>query len=343
MDTLHTDNTNLNPTSIDIRALNEKIERESAFVELLALEMNKVIVGQKEMITNLLIGMLSDGHVLLEGVPGLAKTLAINTLATCVGGDFSRIQFTPDLLPADLVGTMIYNQKKEEFTIRKGPIFANFILADEINRAPAKVQSALLEAMQERQVTIGDTSYKLPKPFLVLATQNPIEQEGTYPLPEAQVDRFMLKVVLKYPQKLEEQLIIRQNISSKGFPKASQILSPDKIEAAKAVVKEVYLDEKIERYIVDIVYATRTPEEYGLSNLKHLIEYGCSPRASINLALAAKALAFINRRGYVIPEDVRTVCHNVLRHRIGLSYEAEAEEIDVETIINTILNKVQVP
>jgi MoxR-like ATPase len=343
MDTLHTDNTNLNPTSIDIRALNEKIERESAFVELLALEMNKVIVGQKEMITNLLIGMLSDGHVLLEGVPGLAKTLAINTLATCVGGDFSRIQFTPDLLPADLVGTMIYNQKKEEFTIRKGPIFANFILADEINRAPAKVQSALLEAMQERQVTIGDTSHKLPKPFLVLATQNPIEQEGTYPLPEAQVDRFMLKVVLKYPQKLEEQLIIRQNISAQGFPKASQILSPDKIEAAKAVVKEVYLDEKIERYIVDIVYATRTPEEYGLNNLKHLIEYGCSPRASINLALASKALAFINRRGYVIPEDVRTVCHNVLRHRIGLSYEAEAEEIDVETIINTILNKVQVP
>jgi MoxR-like ATPase len=287
--------------------------------------------------------MLSDGHVLLEGVPGLAKTLAINTLAKCVGGEFSRIQFTPDLLPADLVGTMIYNQKKEEFTIRKGPIFANFILADEINRAPAKVQSALLEAMQERQVTIGDTSHKLPKPFLVLATQNPIEQEGTYPLPEAQVDRFMLKVVLKYPQKNEEQLIIRQNISAQGFPKASQILSPEKIEVAKQIVKEVYLDEKIERYIVDIVYATRTPEEYGLNNLKHLIEYGCSPRASINLALAAKALAFINRRGYVIPEDVRSVCHNVLRHRIGLSYEAEAEQIDVETIINTILNKVQVP
>ncbi|MFP5470089.1 MAG: AAA family ATPase [Bacteroidia bacterium] len=330
-------------TAVDIKALNEKIERESAFIDLLLLEMNKVIVGQQEMIKNLLIGMLSDGHVLLEGVPGLAKTLAINTLAKCVGGEFSRIQFTPDLLPADLVGTMIYNQKKEEFTIRKGPIFANFILADEINRAPAKVQSALLEAMQERQVTIGDTSHKLPKPFLVLATQNPIEQEGTYPLPEAQVDRFMLKVVLKYPQKNEEQLIIRQNISAQGFPKANQILSPEKIEVAKQIVKEVYLDEKIERYIVDIVYATRTPDDYGLSNLKPLIEFGCSPRASINIALAAKALAFINRRGYVIPEDVRSVCHNVLRHRIGLSYEAEAEQIDVETIINTILNKVQVP
>lgn len=330
-------------TTIDIKALNERIEKESAFVDLLTMEMKKVIVGQEDMIQNLLIGMLSDGHVLLEGVPGLAKTLAINTLANSIGGDFSRIQFTPDLLPADLLGTMIYNQKKGDFTIKQGPIFANFILADEINRAPAKVQSALLEAMQERQVTIGENTFQLPKPFLVLATQNPIEQEGTYPLPEAQVDRFMLKVVLGYPKKEEEQLIIRQNISSKPFPKANQVLSPEQIIKAKDVVKEVYLDEKIEKYIVDIVYATRSPKDFGLNDLEHLIEFGCSPRASINLALASKALAFINRRGYVIPEDVRAVCHNVLRHRIGLSYEAEAENIDVETIINTILNQVQVP
>ena len=329
--------------SNDISALNERIAKESAFIDALKLEMNKVIVGQDDMIQNLLIGMLSDGHVLLEGVPGLAKTLAINTLATCIGGEFSRIQFTPDLLPADLLGTMIYNQKKEEFTIKQGPIFANFILADEINRAPAKVQSALLEAMQERQVTIGDKTFELPKPFLVLATQNPIEQEGTYPLPEAQVDRFMLKVVLDYPKKAEEQLIIRQNISSTPFPKASKMLSPKEIIKAKEVVREVYLDEKIEKYIVDIVYATRTPKDYGLNDLEHLIEFGCSPRASISIALAAKALAFINRRGYVIPEDVREVCANVLRHRIGLSYEAEAEEVNVETIINTILNKIQVP
>lgn len=332
-----------NTNALDIKALNERIEKESAFVDLLMMEMKKVIVGQEDMVKNLLIGMLSNGHVLLEGVPGLAKTLAINTLANCVGGEFSRIQFTPDLLPADLLGTMIYNQKKEEFTIKQGPIFANFILADEINRAPAKVQSALLEAMQERQVTIGETTFPLPKPFLVLATQNPIEQEGTYPLPEAQVDRFMLKVVLGYPKKEEEQLIIRQNIASTPYPKANQVLSPEQILKAKDIVREVYLDEKIEKYIVDIVYATRTPKEFGLNDLEHLIEFGCSPRASINLALASKALAFINRRGYVIPEDVRAVCYNVLRHRIGLSYEAEAEQIDVETIINTILNKIQVP
>jgi MoxR-like ATPase len=286
---------------------------------------------------------LSNGHVLLEGVPGLAKTLAINTLSRAVNVEFSRIQFTPDLLPADLIGTMIYNQKKEDFTIKKGPIFSNFILADEINRAPAKVQSALLEAMQERQITIGDETYKLPEPFLVLATQNPIEQEGTYPLPEAQVDRFMLKVVLDYPNKEHEKLIIRQNISSKPFPKPNAVINPDQILKAREVVREVYMDEKIEQYIVDIVGATRNPKENGLEELESLIEFGGSPRASINLALAAKAYAFINHRGYVIPEDVREICKDVLRHRIGLSYEAEAENITVSQIIDTILNKVQVP
>jgi MoxR-like ATPase len=295
------------------------------------------------MVQRLLIGLLSNGHVLLEGVPGLAKTLAINTLSRAVNVEFSRIQFTPDLLPADLIGTMIYNQKKEDFTIKKGPIFSNFILADEINRAPAKVQSALLEAMQERQITIGDETYKLPEPFLVLATQNPIEQEGTYPLPEAQVDRFMLKVVLDYPNKEHEKLIIRQNISSKPFPKPNAVINPDQILKAREVVREVYMDEKIEQYIVDIVGATRNPKENGLEELESLIEFGGSPRASINLALAAKAYAFINHRGYVIPEDVREICKDVLRHRIGLSYEAEAENITVSQIIDTILNKVQVP
>ncbi|MGB1041698.1 MAG: AAA family ATPase [Flavobacteriales bacterium] len=323
--------------------LNEKIKNESAFVSLLTQEIGKVIVGQEHMVERLLIGLLSNGHVLLEGVPGLAKTLAINTLSKAVSVDFSRIQFTPDLLPADLIGTMIYNQKKEDFTIKKGPIFSNFILADEINRAPAKVQSALLEAMQERQITIGDETYKLPEPFLVLATQNPIEQEGTYPLPEAQVDRFMLKVVLDYPEKEHEKLIIRQNISSTPFPKPNSVINPDQILKAREVVREVYLDEKIEQYIVDIVGATRNPADNGMEELESLIEFGGSPRASINLALAAKAYAFVKRRGYVIPEDVRAICKDVLRHRIGLSYEAEAENITVEQIIDTILNTVQVP
>lgn len=328
---------------MDVREINEKIQRESAFVDLLFNEMDKVIVGQRYMVERLLIGMLSNGHVLLEGVPGLAKTLAINTLSKCVGGQFSRIQFTPDLLPADLVGTMIYNQKKEEFSIKKGPIFANFVLADEINRAPAKVQSALLEAMQEKQVTIGETTFKLPNPFLVLATQNPVEQEGTYPLPEAQVDRFMLKVVIGYPSKEEERKIIMSNISAAGMPTPNTVLSPESIVEARKIVRDVYMDEKIERYIVDIVFATRFPKEHKLEKFAPLISFGGSPRASINLALAAKAYAFIKRRGYVIPEDVRAVCMDVMRHRIGLTYEAEAENITSEHIINEILNTVEVP
>ncbi len=332
-----------NNQNTDIRALNELIEKESAFVDLIKLEMNKIIIGQSHMVERLLIALLADGHILLEGVPGLAKTLAINTLAKTIDADFSRIQFTPDLLPADLLGTMIYNQKKEEFISKQGPIFANFILADEINRAPAKVQSALLEAMQERQVTIGEQSYKLQEPFLVMATQNPIEQEGTYPLPEAQVDRFMLKVVLDYPTKEEEKLVLRANVSLDGFPKPNKVVSIETILKARKVVKQVYMDEKIEQYIVDIVYATRTPKEYGMPELEALIENGGSPRASIALATTAKAYAFIKKRGYVIPEDVRAVCHDVLRHRIGLSYEAEAEEVTTETVINTILNKVDVP
>jgi MoxR-like ATPase len=326
----------------DIRALNDKIQLESQFVDLITIEMNKVIVGQKHLVESLLIGLLSDGHILLEGVPGLAKTLAINTLATIIDADFARIQFTPDLLPADLVGTLIYSQKKEEFVVKKGPIFTNFVLADEINRAPAKVQSALLEAMQERQITIGDHTYKLPEPFLVMATQNPIEQEGTYPLPEAQVDRFMLKVVIKYPQKEEEKLIIQQNLL-KEFPRANKILKPADIIRARDVVREVYMDEKIQKYIVDIVFATRTPADYGLGKFSDMINYGGSPRASISLAQAAKAYAFIKRRGYVIPEDVRAVCHDVLRHRIGLSYEAEATNLTTEEIISEILNTVEVP
>jgi MoxR-like ATPase len=327
----------------DIRAINEMIQQESAFVDLLKLEMDKVIVGQKYMVERLLIGLLADGHILLEGVPGLAKTLAINTLAKAIQADFSRIQFTPDLLPADLLGTMIYNQKKEEFIVRQGPIFSNFILADEINRAPAKVQSALLEAMQERQVTIGDKTFPLPNPFLVLATQNPIEQEGTYPLPEAQVDRFMLKVVIGYPTKEDEKRIIRANISPQGMLKPNAIINPADIIRARKVVREVYMDEKIEQYIIDIVFATRNPEQYKLADYKNLISFGASPRASINLALASKAYAFIKRRGYVIPEDVRSICHDVLRHRIGLTYEAEAENMTSEDIITGILNAVEVP
>lgn len=328
--------------TVDIKELNERIQKESSFVDLVSMEMNKVIVGQKHLVESLLIGLLSNGHILLEGVPGLAKTLAINTLATTIDAKFSRIQFTPDLLPADLIGTMIYSQKKEEFVVKKGPIFANFILADEINRAPAKVQAALLESMQERQVTIGDHTYKLEEPFLVMATQNPIEQEGTYPLPEAQVDRFMLKVVINYPKKEEEQLIMRQNLL-KAFPVASQILKPEDILKARSVVKDVYMDEKIEKYIVDIVFATRFPADYGLDKFKEMIAFGGSPRASISLASAAKAFAFIKRRGYVIPEDIRAVCHDVLRHRIGLTYEAEANNITSEHIISEILNTVEVP
>ncbi len=328
--------------TIDIRELNEKIQRESSFVDILTMEMNKVIVGQKAMIERLLIGLLSNGHILLEGVPGLAKTLAIKTLANSISAKFNRIQFTPDLLPADLIGTMIYSQKKEEFMVKKGPIFANFILADEINRSPAKVQSALLEAMQERQVTIGEQTYKLEEPFLVLATQNPIEQEGTYPLPEAQVDRFMLKIVITYPNKQEEKLIIRENMGLQ-LPNSNPVLKPEDIIKARAIVREVYMDEKIENYITDIVFATRNPQEYNLAKFKSLISYGGSPRASINLALASKAYAFLKRRGYVIPEDVRAVCHDVLRHRIGLTYEAEAENITTEEIINEILNTVEVP
>ena len=318
--------------NIDIKELNERINKESAFIDLLMLEMNKVIIGQKHMTERLLIGLLSNGHILLEGVPGLAKTLAINTLANTIDANFSRIQFTPDLLPADVIGTQIYSPKKETFSIKKGPIFANFILADEINRAPAKVQSALLEAMQERQITIGDETFKLEEPFLVLATQNPVEQEGTYPLPEAQVDRFMLKVVIDYPEKEEEKLIIRNNIA-KIFPTANQVLKPESIIQARELVKDVYMDEKIEQYIVDIVFASRYPEKFGLEKFSGMISFGASPRASISLAMASKAFAFIKRRGYVIPEDVRAICHDVLRHRIGLTYEAEAENITSEDII----------
>jgi len=329
-------------TTLDIGALNEKIEKQSAFIDILSMEINKVIVGQKHMVERLLIGLLGEGHILLEGVPGLAKTLAINTLAKAVHGDFSRIQFTPDLLPADVVGTMIYNMKDNDFSIKKGPIFANFVLADEINRAPAKVQSALLEAMQEKQVTIGDETFTLDKPFLVMATQNPIEQEGTYPLPEAQVDRFMLKTVIKYPQLTEEQLIVRQNLKG-GFEEVNQVVSLDQILKAQKSVREVYMDEKIEKYILDIIFATRTPENYNLADLKPLISFGSSPRGSINLALASKCYAFIKRRGYVIPEDVRAVVHDVLRHRIGITYEAEAENITSEDIINKIVNEIEVP
>ena len=328
---------------VNIKELNERIERESVFVDTLNLEMSKVIVGQKHLIDTLLIGLLSGGHILLEGVPGLAKTLAITTLAQAVDAKFSRIQFTPDLLPADLVGTLIYSQKKEEFTIKKGPVFANFVLADEINRSPAKVQSALLEAMQERQVTIGDETFPLPEPFLVLATQNPLEQEGTYPLPEAQVDRFMLKARITYPKKQEERDIVRLNLDGGGMPRVNKVISPKDIIKARAVVSDVYMDEKIEKYIIDIIFATREPQEYSLPQLAALIGYGGSPRASISLAKAAKAYAFIKRRGYVIPEDVRAVCHDVLRHRIGLTYEAEAENITTEEIITDILNKVEVP
>ena len=328
--------------NIDIKELNERIQKESAFIDLLMLEMNKVIIGQKDLTERLLIGLLSNGHILLEGVPGLAKTLAINTLANTIAAEFSRIQFTPDLLPADVIGTQIYSPKKESFSIKKGPIFANFILADEINRAPAKVQSALLEAMQERQITIGDETFKLEEPFLVLATQNPVEQEGTYPLPEAQVDRFMLKVLVDYPKKEEEKVIIRNNIS-KSFPKVNQVLKPESIIRARSLVKDVYMDEKIEQYIVDIVFASRYPEKFGLEKFVSMISFGGSPRASIGLALASKSFAFIKRRGYVIPEDVRAVCHDVLRHRIGLTYEAEAENITSEDIITEILNTVEIP
>ena len=328
--------------SIDIRELNERIERQSAFVTNLTTGMDQIIVGQKHLVESLLIGLLSDGHVLLEGVPGLAKTLAIKTLASLIDAQYSRVQFTPDLLPADVIGTMVYRQKDESFQVKKGPIFANFVLADEINRAPAKVQSALLEAMQERQVTIGKQTFPLPEPFLVLATQNPIEQEGTYPLPEAQVDRFMLKVVIDYPKLEEEKLIIRQNINGEKF-NVKPILKADEILEARKVVRQVYLDEKIERYIVDIVFATRYPEKYDLKELKDMIGFGGSPRASINLALAARTYAFIKRRGYVIPEDVRAVAHDVLRHRIGLTYEAEASNMTSDEIISKILNKVEVP
>jgi len=329
-------------STIDIKTINEKIERESAFIDLLTFEINKVIVGQKHMVERLLIGLLGQGHILLEGVPGLAKTLAINTLSQAVDGSFSRIQFTPDLLPADVVGTLIYNIKANDFSIKKGPIFANFVLADEINRAPAKVQSALLEAMQERQVTIGDETFILDKPFLVMATQNPIEQEGTYPLPEAQVDRFMLKTVIDYPKMDEEQLIIRSNLKG-GFEKINPVVSVKKILDAQKAVREVYMDEKIEKYILDIVFATRYPEKYKLADLKPLISFGASPRGSINLALAAKCYAFIKRRGYVIPEDVRAIVHDVLRHRIGITYEAEAENVTSVDIINKIVNEIEVP
>ncbi|KAA6323463.1 ATPase RavA [termite gut metagenome] len=328
--------------SIDIRELNERIERQSAFVINLTKGMDQIIVGQKHLVESLLIGLLSDGHVLLEGVPGLAKTLAIKTLASLIDAKYSRVQFTPDLLPADVIGTMVYSQRDETFQVKKGPIFANFILADEINRAPAKVQSALLEAMQERQVTIGNETFKLPEPFLVLATQNPIEQEGTYPLPEAQVDRFMLKVVIDYPKLEEEKLIIRQNIKGDPFD-VKTILEAREIIEARKIVRQVYLDEKIERYIVDIVFATRYPDKYDLKELKEMIGFGGSPRASINLALAARTYAFIKRRGYVIPEDVRAVAHDVLRHRIGLTYEAEASNIISDEIVSKILNKVEVP
>lgn len=329
-------------SQVDIRELTERIQSKSAFVEALTMGMDKVIVGQKHLVESLLIGLLADGHILLEGVPGLAKTLAIKTLASLIDADYSRIQFTPDLLPADVIGTMIYSQKNEEFLVKHGPVFANFVLADEINRAPAKVQSALLEAMQERQVTIGEKTYKLPSPFLVMATQNPIEQEGTYPLPEAQVDRFMLKVVINYPKKNEEQQILRDNLKG-AYPKLEPVMKADEIISARDVVREVYLDEKIEKYIVDIVFATRFPDQNGLADLQGMIGFGASPRASISLALASRAYAFIKRRGYVIPEDVRAVCHDVMRHRIGLTYEAEATNTTSDEIISEILNKVEVP
>ncbi len=329
-------------TAVDISAVNEKIAQESAFIDLLMLEMNKAIVGQKHMLERLLIGLLGRGHILLEGVPGLAKTLAITTLAKALKGSFSRIQFTPDLLPADVIGTLIYNIKENDFSIKKGPIFANFVLADEINRAPAKVQSALLEAMQERQVTIGDETFPLNPPFLVLATQNPVEQEGTYPLPEAQIDRFMLKTVIDYPKMNEEQLIIRQNLKG-GIEQVKPVVSMEQVLRAQAAVREVYMDEKIEKYILDLVFATRYPEKYDLGNLKPLISFGASPRGSINMAHAAKCYAFIKRRGYVVPEDVRAVVHDVLRHRIGITYEAEAENITSEEIINRIVNEIEVP
>jgi MoxR-like ATPase len=327
---------------IDIKEISEKIKNESAFVDLLSMEINKVIIGQKHLIERLLIGLLADGHILLEGVPGLAKTLAINSLSKAINGNFSRIQFTPDLLPSDIIGTTIYNMSKNEFNIKKGPIFGNFILADEINRAPAKVQSALLEAMQERQVTIGDTTFQMEKPFLVLATQNPVEQEGTYPLPEAQLDRFMLKTVINYP-KQEDELTIMRNSLKGQYEIIKPVVSIEEILSSREVVKTVYMDDKIEGYILDIIFATRYPERFDLENLSPLISFGASPRGSINLATAAKAYAFIKRRGYVIPEDVRAICHDVLRHRIGITYEAEAENITSEDIINQILNKVEVP
>ena len=328
--------------AVDIKGINEKIERESAFVDLLTLEINKLIIGQKEMVERLLIGLLGRGHILLEGVPGLAKTLAINTLSQAVKGQFSRIQFTPDLLPADVIGTMIYNVKENDFTIKKGPVFANFVLADEINRAPAKVQSALLEAMQEKQVTIGDTTFKLPAPFLVMATQNPVEQEGTYPLPEAQVDRFMLKTIIDYPQLQEEQFIVRSNLNNVK-EKIKAVVTTKQIEIAQTTVREIYMDEKIEKYILDLVFATRYPERYNLSSIKPLISFGASPRGSINLATAAKCHAFLKHRGYVIPEDVRAIIYDVLRHRIGLTYEAEAENVTTEDLISQIINEVEVP
>jgi MoxR-like ATPase len=326
----------------DIKAINEKIHRESAFIDMLQMEMGKTIVGQKNMVERLMIGLLANGHILLEGVPGLAKTLAVKTLAAAIRAKFQRIQFTPDLLPADLIGTMIYNQKEGSFQTKKGPVFANFILADEINRSPAKVQSALLEAMQERQVTIGEQTFKLPEPFLVLATQNPIEQEGTYPLPEAQVDRFMLKVKIGYPVKDEELLIMRQNVNGTA-PDMNGVISPEDILKARGVLGEIYMDEKIEKYILDIVFATRNPKQYNLPSLAQLIAYGASPRASINLALGAKAYAFIKRRGYVIPEDVRAVSLDVLRHRVAVTYEAEAEEVTPEQVVQEVLNKIEVP
>lgn len=327
---------------VDIGQINEKIERESVFVDILSMEMNKIIVGQKHMVNTLLIGLLGQGHILLEGVPGLAKTLSINTLSKAVHGTFSRIQFTPDLLPADVIGTMTYNIKQNEFSIKKGPIFAHFVLADEINRAPAKVQSALLEAMQERQVTIGDSTFRLDEPFMVMATQNPVEQEGTYPLPEAQVDRFMLKTVIDYPKINEEQLIMRNNLLGEK-QEVNQVVSLEQIRKAQQVVKEVYMDEKIEKYILDIIFATRYPEKYNLSELKSLISFGASPRGSINLATASKCHAFIKRRGYVIPEDVRAVMYDVLRHRIGITYEAEAENVTSVEIIDKIVNTIEVP
>jgi len=330
-------------TSEDIRQLNEKIGNAGRFVDNIRNEVGKVIIGQSYMLDRLLIGLLSNGHVLLEGVPGLAKTLTIKSLSQAIHANFSRIQFTPDLLPADVIGTLIYNQQKNEFVVRKGPIFANFILADEINRAPAKVQSALLEAMQERQVTIGDTTYKLEEPFLVLATQNPLEQEGTYPLPEAQVDRFIMKVVVGYPTRSEEQIIIRQNVQGAPVQAVNQVVSVQEIANARAMVRNIYMDEKVEQYILDIVFATRNPSEYKLDNLKQLISYGSSPRGSINLAIASKAVAFLKKRGYVVPEDVRSICNDVLRHRIGLTYEAEAENIVITDVIDQILQKVDLP